>query len=481
MYIQKLNGYSILTSNHFFEMKKPKFDIPTLVKNPELVKKRRGQIIRAAMKLFAQKGFHKTTIKDIAKKSGLSLGAIYEYVRSKEEIVVLNMEVFLDTAGARLRQSIKNIENPLEKLRRLIHTELHMMDWYADYLLFLTRERHYLSEKYMNMTLQIERTRLSIFDEVLEECIEAGKIAPCNVGLTTQLIKVMIDAWVMKDWDLRGRADIAEMEASILNLLWNGLTIKGRKVLLPEAEASQLEGKNVLMVNGGTALGKALVSFLILKGARPTVYVNTSNSKRESTLDTLAKSEKIRLYSSNDYGPLDRDLFKKIASDMKQMDMYIQDLGIGNTVSASSPDSMTEAGKNLDANLICAQETAYPLKEVMSNGVPARCIYLAPWSWDRYANPVRYEAVKGATIALTNMMAKELVRSASNVHCIIPGYIRSSRPSGIEEAISNELIDKIPSSCLGSVSDVTNAVLFLASNESNFLTGQVLNVSREPV
>ena len=57
---------------------------------------------------------------------------------------------------------------------------------------------------------------------------------------------------------------------------------------------------------------------------------------------------------------------------------------------------MMEAGRNLDANLICAQETAFPLKEVMSERETARCIYLAPWSWDRYANPIHYEAVKGA-------------------------------------------------------------------------------------
>ena len=170
--------FNISYWNGLFEMKRPKIDIPTSVKNPELVKKRRAQIIRAAVKLFAQKGFHKTTIRDIANKTGLSLGAIYEYVRSKEEIVVLNQEVFLDSAGAKLRKSIENIKNPLEKLRRLIHTELQMMDRYADYLLFVTRERHYLTEKYMNMTLQLERIRLSIFDEVLEECIQSGQISP---------------------------------------------------------------------------------------------------------------------------------------------------------------------------------------------------------------------------------------------------------------------------------------------------------------
>ena len=133
----------------------------------------------------------------------------------------------------------------------------------------------------------------------------------------------------------------------------------------------------------------------------------------------------------------------------------------------------------MDANLICAQETAFPLKEVMSERETARCIYLAPWSWDRYANPIHYEAVKGAAIALTNMMVKELSRSSANVHCIIPGYIRSERFSRTEEELSDELIDEVPSLCLGDMSDVTNAVLFLSSEASRFLTGQVLNISRE--
>lgn len=462
------------------KMKRPKINIPTSVKDPELVKKRRGQIIHAAMKLFARKGFHRTTIRDIANKSGLSLGAIYEYIRSKEEIVVLNQEVFLDSAGAKLRQSIEHIKNPLEKLRRLIHTELQLMDRYAEYLLFVTRERHYLTEKYMNMTLQIERARLGIFDEVLAECIEAGQISPCNVALTTQLIKVLIDAWVMKGWDLRGRVDLSQMEAAILSLLWNGLVASGGKRPFPHQEGSQLEEKNVFVVNGGTAIGKAVVSSLISRGARPTVYAYSGKRAGESITDTPSRVEKGRYYLSGDYGPLDSHLFMKIVSDMKHMDIYIHDLGIGSGALPQSPDATAQAGENLDANLVCAEQTAGPLKETMSKRASSRLIYLAPWSWDRHANPVHYEAVKGAAIGLTKMMARELARFATNVHCIVPGYIRYPQTLRMEDAVSDEWIDKVPRSSLGDMSDVINAVLFLTSDASKSLTGQILHVSREP-
>jgi len=460
-------------------MKRPIVDIPTSVKDPELVKKRRGQIIRAATRLFAQKGFHKTTIRDIAEKSGLSMGAIYEYIRTKEEVVVLNQDLFLESAGARLRQCIENVENPLEKLRRLIHTELHMMDRHADYLLFLTRERHYLTEKYGSLTLQLERTRLSIFDEVLEECIATGHIPLCNVRLVTQLIKVMIDSWVMKGWDLREHADIAEMEATIVEILWNGLPGKAHPGRLPAAEAFQLEGKSVFVANGGTLLGRAMVAFLVSKGARPTVYACNSDAESRSAPHPPEPFPNIRVYSSRDYGPLDANLFKRIMSDMKELDVYLHDLGIGNTRADPGPDEMAEAGRRLEANLKSVQETAECLLEFASTRSSARCIYLAPWSWDRHANPIRYEAVKGAVVALTRMMAGELTRTSANVHCIVPGYIRSEGSSGIGGAFSDELIEKIPFDCLCNLSDVTNALLFLASDASKFLTGQVLEVSRE--
>lgn len=461
------------------KMKRPKINIPTSVKDPELVRKRRGQIIRAATKLFARKGFHKTTIRDIAGKSGLSLGAIYEYVRSKEEIIVLNQEVFLESAGAKLRRSIQHIENPLEKLRRLIRTELRMMDRHAEYLLFLTRERHYLAEEYMNKTLRLERARLGIFDEVLRECVQAGLIGPCNIGLTTQLIKVMIDAWVMKGWDLRDRTDLTEMEASILDLLWNGLPAKKRKVPLPAPDSSPLEGRTVFVANGGTPLGMAIVSFLASKGACPFVYLSGPTARRSVPGFRHGRHEEIRVYSGNDRGPLDLDLFGAILSDMKQrMDIYIHDLGIGNGAALTSPDSVAEAGRRLDANLICAQELAPAVRERMPKGSSSRCIYLAPWAWDRYANPVRYEAVKGAALALSRMMAGDLARFAANAHCIVPGHIRPPRLSGAEEGVSDELMDRVPPSDLGDISDVAHAVLFLVSDASNFLTGQVLHVSR---
>ena len=458
-------------------MKKPLIDIPTTVKDSELVKKRRAQIVHAAIKLFVQKGFHKTTIRDVAQKSGISLGAIYDYIRTKEDILVLNQDLFLEAAGVRLKQAIQNVNDPLEKLHRLIRTELHMMDQYADYLILVTRERYSLSEKYVNSVLQLERMRINIFDEVLQECIKAGQIESCNVELTTILIKVLIDAWVMKKWHIRGHVDLFEMETAILNLLLNGLAKKGLEGLQQKTVVSPIEGKKILVVNGGTALSAAIVPFLISKGAHIAVYGAPPKEGCGFPLISSAQSKQIRFYFDKDRGGLDRNFFNRIVSEMKRIDICIHDLGIGNTEVVSESDAIIDAGKKLDANLIRAQEIAIYLRGDLFQNAPRRLIYLAPWFWDRYANPVRYDVVKGATVALTKMMSMELARFSCNVHCIIPGCIKCIRPTRIEETLSDELIRKNPLGVLGDVADVANAVLFLASDASKYLTGQVLNVS----
>ncbi|MEJ2284246.1 MAG: helix-turn-helix domain containing protein [Desulfobacterales bacterium] len=73
------------------ELKRTK-DIPTQVKDPELVDRRRRQIADAAVQLFIEKGFHKTTTRQIAGAAGFSIGSLYEYFASKEDILYMVCE-----------------------------------------------------------------------------------------------------------------------------------------------------------------------------------------------------------------------------------------------------------------------------------------------------------------------------------------------------------------------------------------------------
>ncbi|RPJ01755.1 MAG: TetR/AcrR family transcriptional regulator [Deltaproteobacteria bacterium] len=61
----------------------PLHKIPTKIKNDSLVRKRRQQIFEAVIKLFSQKGYHMTTLREISRESGITLGNLYDYINTK--------------------------------------------------------------------------------------------------------------------------------------------------------------------------------------------------------------------------------------------------------------------------------------------------------------------------------------------------------------------------------------------------------------
>lgn len=88
-----------------------------------------------------------------------------------------------------------------------------------------------------------------------------------------------------------------------------------------------------------------------------------------------------------------------------------------------------------------------------------------------------YSASKAGLIGLTKALAKELGPSGITVNAVAPGVIKTDMNSALDEEAIAALVDETPVSRLGEVSDVSRAVLFLASDESGFVTGEVMNVS----
>jgi 3-oxoacyl-[acyl-carrier protein] reductase len=87
-----------------------------------------------------------------------------------------------------------------------------------------------------------------------------------------------------------------------------------------------------------------------------------------------------------------------------------------------------------------------------------------------------YAASKAAVIGFTKALAKELASRQICVNCIAPGFIVTSMTDVLTDAVKEALINKIPLARLGATEDVANAALFLASDQSGYITGQVISV-----
>jgi 3-oxoacyl-[acyl-carrier protein] reductase len=88
-----------------------------------------------------------------------------------------------------------------------------------------------------------------------------------------------------------------------------------------------------------------------------------------------------------------------------------------------------------------------------------------------------YAAAKAGVIGLTRVLAKELARRGITVNAIAPGMIQTAMAGEVKPEVLAEYVKQIPAGRLGQPADVANAVLFLASEESGYITGQVLPVT----
>ena len=177
--------------------------IHSTIKKPELVEKRQKQICEAAEKLFVKKGFHGTTIRDIARESGLGLGPIYDYVKNKEEILFMVHKRILDLNYIELKKSLFELKEPKERMARAIETLLDLANKYQDLYLFIYQEAHVLDKAMQKEIIKAERKTISIFEDIIKQGKKKKIFRDINSRIAANMIVLINHGWVLKRWDLK--------------------------------------------------------------------------------------------------------------------------------------------------------------------------------------------------------------------------------------------------------------------------------------
>ena len=88
-----------------------------------------------------------------------------------------------------------------------------------------------------------------------------------------------------------------------------------------------------------------------------------------------------------------------------------------------------------------------------------------------------YTASKAAIVAMSKSLAIEYAKKNININCISPGFIKTAMTDKIDDKFKEIIISKIPSARLGEPEDIANAVIFLASDQSDYINGETLHVN----
>ena len=180
-------------------------DVPTIVKNPELVELRRQQIVDAAVQLFIRKGFHKTTTRQIAGQAGISVGSLYEYVASKEDVLYLVCEAIHGEVERGVASALKRSTGGRQALAEVIREYFLVCDRMSDHILLIYKETQTLPAQWRKRILENEVRITGLFVEVLAQLFSSGdlpRLSEHSIELLAHNISVMGHMWTFRRWFL---------------------------------------------------------------------------------------------------------------------------------------------------------------------------------------------------------------------------------------------------------------------------------------
>lgn len=215
--------------------------LKTTIKNPDLVRKRQKQICDGAMKIFRKKSFHATTMREIAKASGIGLGSLYDYINKKEDILSLSQTNFITEIDEHYSEILDKYKSPVEQLIHLVKELVRHSFRRKEDVLLIYRETKSLEREALQKLLQNESLVVSRVEAVIKEGVRQGVFQCRHPKIYANIILFNMALLPLRDWNILRSNDVEEVLEELLDLFLKGLELKASCPV--ESNSENIEGK----------------------------------------------------------------------------------------------------------------------------------------------------------------------------------------------------------------------------------------------
>ena len=232
------------------------------------------------------------------------------------------------------------------------------------------------------------------------------------------------------------------------------------------------------MITGGSrGIGKALVEKFISEGADVAFTYRSSAASSEQIIADLNVGDRVKAYQS-DASSFEQsaELVNNVLNDFGKIDVLINNAGITkDTLILRMTEEQWDdvINVNLKSVFNLSKQVVRPMLKNRSGSIINMSSVVGVFG---NAGQSNYAASKAGIIGFTKSMAKELGSRNIRVNAIAPGFIESEMTGELDESVKSNYIDSIPLKRFGKGDDVANACVFLGSDLSTYVTGQVMSV-----
>jgi 3-oxoacyl-[acyl-carrier protein] reductase len=236
--------------------------------------------------------------------------------------------------------------------------------------------------------------------------------------------------------------------------------------------------KVAIVTGGASGIGREVSSKLARLGATVVVNYNSSSEAANSLIKELtSEGFKVDAIQANIADFEDsKKLVDYAVEKYGRIDILVNNAGItrDNLIMRMSEEDFDKViDTNLKGTWNCSKHALKYMVKARSGKIISISSVVALIG---NAGQSNYSASKAGIIGLTKSLAREVAKRGININAIAPGFIKTKMTDVLSDEITNQILANIPMAKLGEVEDVSNLVAFLASNLSDYITGQVINV-----
>jgi len=238
---------------------------------------------------------------------------------------------------------------------------------------------------------------------------------------------------------------------------------------------NNLKSKNIVVTGASGGIGNSIVKKLNENGAN----ILASGTRIEKLEELKSKYKNIQILK---FDISQDDKIEKFIDDATSvlggnLDGIVNNAGITQDNLAIRM-SLEEWKKVIDINLTSTfLLSKFAIKKMLKNKSGKVINITSVVGHTGNLGQSNYTASKAGIIAMSKSLAIEYAKKNININCISPGFIKTAMTDKIDEKFKEIIISKIPSAKLGEPEDIANAVLFLASNQSDYINGETLHVN----
>lgn len=167
-----------------------------------LVRKRRQQIVEAAVELFSDQGYYRTTVQEIAARAGVSTGLIYQYVEDKDDILLLSILGVIEAYSREIPVALEGVEEPLQRFRVAVGTYCRVVDRLRKSTVLAYRSTRSLPPAKRRLIMEAEVRTNGLIAQTIQDCVDAGVFHDVDVEFLTYQAVMFAHSWALKYWRL---------------------------------------------------------------------------------------------------------------------------------------------------------------------------------------------------------------------------------------------------------------------------------------